>query len=88
MDTNLADQPLPVGTLLQQRTYRIDKVLGRYGFGITYQALEINFGRPVVIKGEQLKVGGIRLLHGSPRRTPRRPETLDTRSGRCPPTLH
>lgn len=38
------------GTLLQGRKYRIEKVLGQGGFGITYLATQTNLNRKVAIK--------------------------------------
>ena len=39
---------LPIGTVLEH--YRLESVLGHGGFGITYQALEVDLERPVAIK--------------------------------------
>ncbi|NJO65753.1 MAG: protein kinase, partial [Richelia sp. RM2_1_2] len=41
---------LPIGTMLRQETYRIDGILGRGGFGITYQAFHLKLAKPVAIK--------------------------------------
>lgn len=41
---------LPVGTYLDNRTYRIDDILGRGGFGITYQATHLALQDRVAIK--------------------------------------
>lgn len=41
---------LTEGTLLQSGKYRIEKVLGRGGFGITYLAEQVKLGRKVAIK--------------------------------------
>ncbi len=38
------------GTLLQNGKYRLEKVLGQGGFGITYKAQNIALGIPVVVK--------------------------------------
>jgi serine/threonine protein kinase len=41
---------LPVGTLLQGGKYKIEKILGQGGFGITYKAFNTALGIPVVVK--------------------------------------
>ncbi|NJK44214.1 MAG: protein kinase [Pleurocapsa sp. SU_196_0] len=41
---------LRAGTLLQGGKYRLEKVLGQGGFGITYKAQNISLGIPVVVK--------------------------------------
>lgn len=41
---------LPAGRLLKNGTYRIEKVLGQGGFGITYLALHIALEKQVVVK--------------------------------------
>ena len=43
-------QTLTIGSTLQHGTYRIEKVLGQGGFGITYLAIDINLQRKVAIK--------------------------------------
>lgn len=43
-------QALSAGTLLQHETYRIEKVLGQGGFGITYLATDLNLQRKIAIK--------------------------------------
>lgn len=43
-------QTLLTGSLLQHGTYRIEKVLGQGGFGITYLATDLNLQRKVAIK--------------------------------------
>jgi serine/threonine protein kinase len=40
---------LPIGTILEE-DYRIEKILGQGGFGITYLGIEIMLGRKVAIK--------------------------------------
>lgn len=46
---------LPSGTLLRNATYRIQKILGRGGFGITYLATDLTLEREVAIKEFFLK---------------------------------
>ena len=41
---------LPAGTLLNKGSYRIERVLGQGGFGITYLATDLNLDRQVAIK--------------------------------------
>ena len=41
---------LPAGTLLNQGSYRIERVLGQGGFGITYLATDLHLDRQVAIK--------------------------------------
>lgn len=41
---------LITGTLLQNGKYRIIRILGQGGFGITYEAEQVNLGRKVAIK--------------------------------------
>jgi formylglycine-generating enzyme required for sulfatase activity len=41
---------LPQGSLLDGGKYQIDYALGQGGFGITYQAVDLNLERPVAIK--------------------------------------
>ena len=41
---------LPQGTLLQGGKYRIERVLGQGGFGITYEGVQSALGRKVAIK--------------------------------------
>ncbi|MFM6075226.1 MAG: protein kinase domain-containing protein, partial [Dolichospermum sp.] len=41
---------LQAGTLLGQGKYRIDKILGQGGFGITYQGIYVQNSAPVAIK--------------------------------------
>lgn len=43
-------QTLSEGSSLQHGTYRIERVLGQGGFGITYLATDLNLDRKVVIK--------------------------------------
>jgi serine/threonine protein kinase len=47
MEVNLGLKP---GTTLRQGTYRIDRVLGHGGFGITYQATDLSLDRKVAVK--------------------------------------
>ncbi|HEX7132801.1 MAG TPA: protein kinase [Iamia sp.] len=44
------DTTLPVGVTLGEGRYRIDGVLGRGGFGITYAATDLRLERPVAVK--------------------------------------
>ena len=41
---------LPSGTLLKNGTYRVEKILGQGGFGITYLSTHVSLGKNVVIK--------------------------------------
>lgn len=41
---------LSTGTLLQGGKYLVTRVLGQGGFGITYEADQVNLGRKVAIK--------------------------------------
>ena len=41
---------LPSGTLLKNKTYKIEKILGQGGFGITYLSTHVSLGKNVVIK--------------------------------------
>lgn len=41
---------LGLGTLLKNGEYKIEKILGQGGFGITYQAEQISLGRKVALK--------------------------------------
>ncbi len=43
-------QHLSEGTLLQGGKYKIEKVLGQGGFGITYLATQVLLGRKVCVK--------------------------------------
>ncbi|HEX2863666.1 MAG TPA: protein kinase [Deinococcales bacterium] len=45
-----ANGPLPDGTLLDRGRYRIEKLLGQGGFGITYLARDQHLSRPVAVK--------------------------------------
>lgn len=44
-----SEQILPIGTLLQGR-YKIEKVRGKGGFGITYCAMDLKMHARVAIK--------------------------------------
>ena len=57
----LSSQTLPVGTLLQGK-YRIDKVLGQGGFGITYAVTQVLLGARFAIK-EMFPNGTVRQGH-------------------------
>lgn len=46
----IAENHLPAGTLLNHGVYRIEKVLGQGGFGITYLAIDLSLERRVAIK--------------------------------------
>lgn len=43
-------QCLKKGTFLRHQTYRIEKILGQGGFGITYLALDLSLDKFVAIK--------------------------------------
>lgn len=43
-------QTLKPGALLRNGTYRIERVLGQGGFGITYLATDLNLDRKVAVK--------------------------------------
>jgi serine/threonine protein kinase len=71
---------LPVGTLLQGGKYKIEKILGQGGFGITYKAFNTALGIPVVVK-ECHPMGATRT--GTTLRPPgtmQRAEFLETRA--------
>ncbi len=44
-----ANRALPPGTVVHNR-YRIDKVLGEGGFGVTYQVMDLKAGAPAALK--------------------------------------
>lgn len=46
---------LKVGTLLENGKYRIEKVIGQGGFGMTYLGEQVNLGRKVAIKEFYMK---------------------------------
>lgn len=50
MDNNNIQQGLRPGTILRDNTYRIEKVIGQGGFGITYLATDLNLELKVAIK--------------------------------------
>ena len=47
---NVSMQQLPSGAMLQNGKYRIEKVLGQGGFGITYMITQVMLGRKASIK--------------------------------------
>lgn len=48
-------QQLAIGTILQNGKYKIERVLGQGGFGITYLATQVETNKPVAIKEFFLK---------------------------------
>ena len=60
--THTAGEALPAGTILLGR-YRIDRLLGQGGFGITYVAQDLQLQRPVAVK-ELLCIQGPEPAHG------------------------
>jgi serine/threonine-protein kinase len=70
----VASRSLAPGSLLREGHYRLGRVLGEGGFGITYQGTDLARGRAVALK-EFFPVGSTR--HGN-RLVP--PPTLNTES--------
>ena len=48
--TNTLDDSLPIGTLLKNGQFRIERKLGQGGFGITYLATDLALARTIAIK--------------------------------------